>query len=290
MSARIGVKAVEAEGFLFAVCGEETDPYFQNAQEFARENRLIPAALKTMRHDAIVVDIGANIGVTVSMTAAALPRARIVAVEPSPRARVCLGRTALRAGFGERLTIVQACMGAEGGEAGFHEGASACASHVQPGAPMVPMTTLDATFDALALPRIDMVKIDVEGWEIDVLRGGARALLEGAPLVIAEINTWSLNWNRRLPLRDMIDYLRQTFGLAAWVEDGELRIAESDFDFYALAWRIEQTRGLDVVFSHDHAKVRALAAQFTQSGAGGSDDSAVAGFGASSGQLSRAAL
>lgn len=77
---------IEVEGIRLRVCGELDDPYFGNIQNFAHENRLIPAVLRNLRHDAIVFDVGANIGLTAAMTAAALPEALITAVEPSYRA------------------------------------------------------------------------------------------------------------------------------------------------------------------------------------------------------------
>ena len=58
----------------------------------------------------------------------------------------------------------------------------------------------------------------------------------------------------------MMDEIRNDFGIAAWVDGDELKIAETEGDFYNLAWHIEQVRTLDVGFSRDHDKVRALAA------------------------------
>ena len=188
MAREVGLKAVGCEGFLFALCGEVTDPYWLNADNFAYENRLVPAALKTLRHDAVVFDIGANIGLTASMTAAALPQAHITAIEPSPRARACLNRTAMAGGFADRLEVIPMCMGEEPGVVFFREAESMCASQVwddSHGAMRTEMTTLDAV--AAMVERIDFIKIDVEGWEIDVLRGGRKTIERTTPLIVAEI-------------------------------------------------------------------------------------------------------
>lgn len=46
----------------------------------------------------------------------------------------------------------------------------------------VPITTLDS----YNLPRIDLLKIDVEGYEIHVLKGAEETLLRCKPVVIFE--------------------------------------------------------------------------------------------------------
>lgn len=47
----------------------------------------------------------------------------------------------------------------------------------------VPMTSIDA----LALPRVDLIKLDVEGYEADVLRGARHTLETQKPIMIVEI-------------------------------------------------------------------------------------------------------
>ncbi len=49
--------------------------------------------------------------------------------------------------------------------------------------------TLDA--EALAAARPDVVKLDIEGGEYEVLRGGSRVLKEERPLVISELSAWA---------------------------------------------------------------------------------------------------
>ena len=150
-------------------------------------------------------------------------------------------------------------MGATIGSVNFHEAATLSASHISvEGNSSIPMVTLDAVFAEARLPRIDFVKIDVEGWETDVIAGGGAALLEGAPIIVAEMNTWQLNWARDMSVRSALMSIKSTFGIAAWVEDNQLRVAESEAEFRELAWAIEKARNLDIATSHDHRKVRSL--------------------------------
>ena len=48
------------------------------------------------------------------------------------------------------------------------------------------LTSLDANPDVQALPSIDFVKIDVEGGELDVFRGGAQTIRRHLPLIYCE--------------------------------------------------------------------------------------------------------
>jgi FkbM family methyltransferase len=52
----------------------------------------------------------------------------------------------------------------------------------------VAVTSLDDLVQRLALPAVDVVKIDVEGGELDVVAGMGRVLAERRPFVIAEMH------------------------------------------------------------------------------------------------------
>lgn len=51
----------------------------------------------------------------------------------------------------------------------------------------VSMTSLDADLSVQRLPRIDFVKVDVEGGELNVLKGAARTLARHRPLLYCEV-------------------------------------------------------------------------------------------------------
>jgi hypothetical protein len=50
----------------------------------------------------------------------------------------------------------------------------------------VKQTTLDATWEELASPPVSLIKCDVEGGELDVLRGARRVLASCKPAVLLE--------------------------------------------------------------------------------------------------------
>jgi hypothetical protein len=56
----------------------------------------------------------------------------------------------------------------------------------------VPIEPLDAVIARLGLPRVDFVKIDVEGAEASVIAGAATVLSAMRPLMLIEVNDKAL--------------------------------------------------------------------------------------------------
>jgi FkbM family methyltransferase len=127
-------------------------------------------------------DVGANLGVYTLWAARRVgPGGRVFAFEPAEAPRNRLRRNLELNGF-ENVLVEARAVGAEKGRIALRlvEGSSARASRYGPdpaGPGEVPMTTLDAYFDGRRPP--ELVKVDVQGMEGEVLRGGS-ALLRGA--------------------------------------------------------------------------------------------------------------
>jgi FkbM family methyltransferase len=159
---------------------------------------LLPADLDLRR--ATVVDIGANEGAFTAGVLAVAPEASIVAVEPGPGPR-----ERLRARFAGRsnVEVVAAAVARESGRATFHLTAHDHGSSLrQPrgesrerlGAgwdvlDRIEVPTLSLA-DLLTDREVDVVKIDVQGSELDVLQGGREALAR-AQAVLLEMNFFS---------------------------------------------------------------------------------------------------
>jgi len=69
----------------------------------------------------------------------------------------------------------------------------------------IPVTTIDALMAAHALPRLDLVKVDVEGFETEVLDGAAGAIARHRPAFILEFNAWTLICNRNANPRPVLE-------------------------------------------------------------------------------------
>jgi FkbM family methyltransferase len=136
------------------------------------------------------LDVGANIGSISLPFAAKRPDWRVLAIEPHPGLHDLLRRTAtqnaltnvstLRAAAGEESTMVSfPCPSLEHamnyGDLGFHNAAAIPRAPTQ-------MVALDDVFDA----QIRIVKIDVQGYEAQVLKGAKRLLELARPVWFIE--------------------------------------------------------------------------------------------------------
>ena len=134
----------------------------------------------------VIVDLGANIGVSVLWFAIAHPRARIFAVEPDPRAYSLLRSNVAQF---DRVTIRHAAVAGRDGEITLFTGAETWTSSVmETEAGMeptpVPARALDGLLAEWGLDHVDLLKIDIEGAEHDVL--SASDVLDSVDVVVGE--------------------------------------------------------------------------------------------------------
>lgn len=138
--------------------------------------------LHLLRPGDLFLDIGANVG-SYSVLAAAVCRAEVLAFEPDPDTLVHLRRNVAANAVDDRVVVHDVALGAEVGEATFTVGLDSMNQVVvTAGGPTrrVRMLPLDA------VPRSSeaaLMKLDVEGFEAQVLAGAARAL--ASPTLLA---------------------------------------------------------------------------------------------------------
>jgi FkbM family methyltransferase len=136
------------------------------------------------------LDVGACHGLFSLAFTQGRPGAEAVAVEPSLLARDVL-ESNLRRNPEARVTPVQAALGASPGTLvmrySWHHLEASPEAAGDPGAVEVPVRTLDDLREELGF-HPDMVKIDVEGYEIAVLRGALRMLREDRPILFLEVH------------------------------------------------------------------------------------------------------
>jgi FkbM family methyltransferase len=118
----------------------------------------------------VFVDVGANIG-TLSLTASTVC-ARVVAIEAHPRTYkfLCDNLNLNNAG---NVVAVHTAVGEESGSVHFSSLTDDDKNHISAGGIEVPIVTLDS----MELPGIDLLKIDVEGYELQVFQGAEASLL-----------------------------------------------------------------------------------------------------------------
>jgi FkbM family methyltransferase len=151
--------------------------------EFGTE-RLIRAILCS---ESVFIDVGANVGYYSLLAASILTRGRVLAVEPQPGALRLLKMNAeIAAG---RIDIYPYALSDSVGRAEFFVRSSGDTSSLERSDDaqrvVVEQTTLDELFSSL--DRVDLVKIDVEGFEEQVLRGAKLLLQRCRPMVYFEV-------------------------------------------------------------------------------------------------------
>jgi len=137
----------------------------------------------------VVLDVGANVGLYASAVKRIRPHARVFAFEPNPAAYARLQEAAAAHDFealnrgcgseaGERL--IYDYTDAQGsGHASLHAEVFRDVHRAEATATPVHLVTLDDFVAERGLERIDLLKIDTEGNELDVLRGATRTLEAG---------------------------------------------------------------------------------------------------------------
>lgn len=141
-----------------------------------------------LRPGDIVADCGANIGFTSAFFAHCVgPTGHVHAFEPLPRNAAAVRRS-VELNELANVTVVNAAVGSARGTVRLATGFGNAVIDAASGTLDVPVLTLDEHF---ADTRPDFLKIDVEGYELEVLRG-ARAILARRPKVALEIHCASL--------------------------------------------------------------------------------------------------
>jgi FkbM family methyltransferase len=132
-----------------------------------------------------LVDVGASYGVF-SLTAMAWPESRALLIEPHPPSIKILGELQRMNGLSDqRFTVVPAAAGAQDGCLAMEgdEFYLACPAS----GTSVPMRSLDSLCSELGF-RPTHIKIDVEGFEFEVLKGSVTVLEQCMPVLHLEIH------------------------------------------------------------------------------------------------------
>ncbi len=133
-----------------------------------------------VRHGDVVLDCGAHIGV---FTHFALQRGAslVVAVEPEPTNAECLRRNFGPELVAKRVVLVEKGVWDYTGRLTLHESTLNSGSNTfigeEGGRTMeVPVMTIDRLVEELHLPRVDYIKMDIEGSEREALKGARGTL------------------------------------------------------------------------------------------------------------------
>jgi len=130
--------------------------------------------VKFANPDDVLVDVGANIGYVSCRFLKAAPEGRVIAVEPQSTILPLLEENLRNIDNDSRYQIVPAAFSTRNGQGWLtvnplNKGASYISDSVADGTEEIRLCTPATVFEELALERIDLLKIDVEGHELSVL-------------------------------------------------------------------------------------------------------------------------
>ena len=154
-----------------------------------------------MRPGDCIVDVGANIGVfTVKAAKLVGPSGSVIAIEPSKKNYAFLVANIALNGYRNILTGNWAASDEKGEALLFLDGVGWRSSLFQdkgawPWKPRATertkMDTLDSLMDSCRVQKLDILKIDVEGAEFRVLKGGATLINRFRPRIVLEWHPWA---------------------------------------------------------------------------------------------------
>ena len=202
-------------GSTYQVHGNSADPYYRDAvnaeSSFATMGKVLS---RFCPEDAQIVDVGANIGLSAMFFSSLLPKAKVLALEPSRRNFQYLNQNLRQ----NDLSMVEARQVAASDKIGvlrlheepdFGAGSYVVSDQHSAGVSASPIEVqakpLDQVVAEEQLERVDFIKVDVEGSELDVLNGMQDTLQRFKPIIFMEINTWALVAWRNLTPRTLLN-------------------------------------------------------------------------------------
>jgi FkbM family methyltransferase len=151
----------------------------------------------------VVLDVGAHVGHFTILAAARVGSARagrVLAFEPAPSNLDRLRRNLTLNELGPGVEVLPLALGARPGTATFFDDGDSDGTEFSMVAPRqsgaarafeATVETLDGICAARGIERVDVVKIDVEGAEVDVLRGAERVLAASPEVtLLIELHPW----------------------------------------------------------------------------------------------------
>lgn len=165
-----------------------------------------------------VLDVGANIGLMAAPILRRCPEARVVSFEPSPATLAYLHKTLATSPYAARWCVVPKALCDQEGTVDFYtaaedRGAYDGLADTERGGPThkvtVQASTLDAEWLRLGRPTVSVIKIDVEGAELRVLKGASRCITVHQPPILIEWSSRNLTAHA-VPPSALLEFAEQT--------------------------------------------------------------------------------
>lgn len=155
------------------------------------DEHVVDACSSVLKPDGVFYDIGASVGyIALEMAALVRGGGTVIAFEPQPELARAVATSARLNDF-DHLQVFDTMLGDHAGDAALHVGSHSVHASAIPredGSRKVEcsMTTLDLLVETGRIPPPTVIKMDVEGAELLVLRGATRTIRDHKPHLIFE--------------------------------------------------------------------------------------------------------
>lgn len=142
-----------------------------------------------VRQDSVVIDVGANVGALTLLMAQVANNGKVLAIEPGKTTCSRLRHNvSLNPELQNVVEIHQVGVSDKKGELFWKEDENnrGNAGLLEHEGEIVSVDTLDHIVDSAGLVKIDFLKIDVEGMEYEVIKGGMASIIKYRPLIYYE--------------------------------------------------------------------------------------------------------
>ena len=162
---------------------------------------LIPLIAQHVKADSVVIDVGANAGYFTKIFSSLTPQGKVYAFEPGGYARSILSKVVsihglknvclIPMGLSDKHAVNTLHMPVKSkGNLGFglsHLGDDKSVDPRDTLTEEIKLTTLDEFFASEKINRVDLIKIDIEGWELRALEGGRNTIATHKPVLMLEM-------------------------------------------------------------------------------------------------------
>jgi FkbM family methyltransferase len=193
---------VTKEGFAILENDTHVCKWIKEEGRLDHDQNMLPLVLKHIYRGDTVVDVGAYVGDhTIAYSEKVGTKGRVIAFEPNPDAFECLKYNMRNC---ENVEIRNEAAGET------KEGKVILIKHPE----NIGMTYVEnskeglrsVSIDSLHLDECHFIKIDVEGFEMNVLKGAEKTIKKFHPVMLIEINNFALERNG-VTNKDIFEYL-----------------------------------------------------------------------------------
>ena len=250
-----------------------SDDHYLEHIEDGFEPQMVNLFRTLVKKEDVVFDVGAHIGCT-ALLFSDLAKS-VYAFEPSPTTFLLLQKNVLHSKK-QNIFIHNFGLGSETGgstltfdplnrSGGFVSNQiQASVGHI---VEKIVIHRLDEEINSLNVSKIDFIKIDVEGFEGQVLRGAMQTLTLHRPVVVLELNHWCLNAFQRTSVPDFFDFLRSLFPILIAIDGSNYRDLHNKSDSYlVMYYHIVHQKYPNIVAAFDESSLSKFRALYQREG------------------------